>query len=124
MPNRLHEGMEPKEKKKNRPVVKGRRSPAITAMVNWEEVFRNDMMLGDVLVLLADGEVWEGTLVKDRQGNMKTLNGKKKQILTGLKKDFGRDLEGMARTWRAMISNAKTGYEMMGIHHLKQLGAP
>jgi hypothetical protein len=93
----------------------------VTAMIEWEEKFRGELNWGSVVILTKDGTVFEMATFRNRDGKVGYRDVKKRQTLPVLKKEFGKDLEGMARKWRFMMVNRRPGLEMMGTLHLERL---
>lgn len=123
MPNQLHEGLEPKKKKKARKTISASRSPALTGMVCWEDEARNEIYYGTVVILCADGTVWQGTVGRPTNSNQVwTTKGKKIQTLIGLPEECP-DSEEMARVWRWMFMQRPEHamYGMIGAAHLLKL---
>lgn len=90
-------------------------------MIGWEDKFRGELNWGSIAILTRDGGVFELTTFRNRDGAVGYRDVKKRQSLTALKKEFGKDLEGMAKAWRFMMVNRRPGLEMMGVVHLERL---
>lgn len=101
-------------------VPRGTLTP-ITALISWEDNFRGEYNWGSVAMLMADGTVWERPARRTREGVVEYRKARKRQTLKVLKKDWGKDLEGMARVWRFMMTNRRPGALMVGVLNLPKL---
>ena len=101
-----------------------RAAPLVTAVLNWEDRIHGELFHGHLVVLYADGTVWEATAFQTREGGVTYSDGKKTQALPGLAQEFKKDWEGMGRHWRAMYRNRSEEYEVVSpleIERLKKL---
>lgn len=101
-----------------------RKARLLTGVVQWEECLREGAVtLGNVLLLHADGMVWETVAERLLTGGTTYHSGHPKMRLTALVKDWGRDKDGLAATWRAMYLHRERGYEMLSPVQLEAVKA-